>query len=137
MQILRIFLTLLLVTSVANAREIKITHSIVGKSQTIRTDEISDGKVRYTSIQNVSTVDITNPQSMAKPELPSEEYRSEKFIGGWKDLYNLSQDALKKNIIQGTAVDYFEHNNERYQRTVKWEGQDEFNYTLTINIDKQ
>ncbi|MBL8004841.1 MAG: hypothetical protein JNL36_07080 [Candidatus Kapabacteria bacterium] len=137
MQILRIFLTLLLVTSVANAREIKITHSIEGKSHTTRTDEISDGKVRYTRIQEISIVDVTKPQTIVQPELASEALGKVKEIGEWRDLYNLSQDALKKNIIKGTAVDYFEHNNERYQRTVKWEGQDEFNFSLTINIDKQ
>lgn len=136
MQILRIFLTLLLVTSVVNAREIKITHSIVGKSQKLQVDENYNGK-DYSYIQQVGTVDISNPNTLIKPEIPTEEFGNVKHIVEWKDLYNLSQDALKKNIIQGTAVDYFEHNNERYQRTVKWEGTDEYNYSLTINIDKQ
>jgi len=128
---------LLLVSSVVNAREIKISQSIDGKSQTTRTDEISDGKVRYTRIQEISIVDVKKPQTIVQPELASEALGKVKEIGEWRDLYNLSQDALKKNIIQGTAVDYFEHNNERYQRTLKWQGTDEYNFSLTINIDKQ
>lgn len=136
MQILRIFLTLLLVTSVANAREIKITHSIEGKSQKLQVDENHNGR-DYRYFQQVGSVDISNPNTLVQPEVPTEEFGKVKHICEWRDLYNLSQDALKKNIIKGTAVDYFEHNNERYQRTIRWEGQDELNYSLTINIDKQ
>lgn len=137
MYLLKVFLTILLVTSALQAREIKITVSDLGTTgQMVDTREIINLKERI-YIQEVSVVDKNDPKTMLKPELASEAFRKVKEIGEWKDLYELTQVALKKNIIQGTAVDYFEHNNERFQRTLKWEGKDEFNFSLTIKIEKQ
>lgn len=136
MFLLKVFLALFMVTTVLQAREIRISATGGDNGKFYGSEEEHDDKTGICSL-SLFGKGYQKGEFALDPVDYSEKYANQKFIGEWKDLYDLAHNAMKKNIIQGTAVDYFEHNNERYQRTVKWEGTNKDNFSLVITIDKQ
>lgn len=136
MFLFKLFVALVMVTTVLQAREIRITAKGGDNGKFYASEERHDDKTGISSL-SLSGKGYQKGEFALDPVEYSEKYANEKFIGEWKDLYDLAHNAMKKNIIEGTAVDYFEHNNERYQRTVKWEGTNKDNFSLVITIDKQ
>lgn len=134
MNILNVVLAFLVVTSVLHAHEIKISASGGSNGKFYSSREEHNGDISSIVLSGKGYQDIEF--SIDPIEYCARDVQS-KHICEWKDLYNLAHDAMKKNIIEGTAVDYFEHNNERFQRTVKWEGTNKDNFSLVITIDKQ
>jgi hypothetical protein len=136
MFVLKLFIVILLLTTTLNAREIRISATGGDNGKFYASEEQHNDKTGICSLV-LSGKGHSKGEFALDPKEYNEKYTDQKFIGEWKDLYNLAHDAMKKNIIQGTAVDYFEHNNEKYQRTVKWEGSNKDNFSLVITIDKQ
>ena len=134
MFLFKFFVALLMVTTVLQAHEIKISASGGSNGKFYSSREEHNGDISSIVLSGKGYQDIEfsiDPIEYCAKDVPS------KHICEWKDLYDLAHNAMKKNIIQGTAVDYFEYNNERFQRTVKWEGTNKDNFSLTINIAKQ
>jgi len=134
MNFLKVFLAFLVLTSVLQAHEIKINASGGSNGKFYSSREEHNGEISSIVLSGKGYQDIEF--SIDPIEYCARDVQS-KHICEWKDLYDLAHNAMKKNIIQGTAVDYFEHNNERFQRTVKWEGTNKDNFSLVITIDKQ
>lgn len=132
----KLFVALVMVTTVLQAREIRITAKGGDNGKFYGSEEEHDDKTGICSL-SLFGKGYQKGEFALDPKEYSEKYTEQKFIGEWKDLYDLAHNAMRKNIIEGTAVDYFEHNNERYLRTVKWEGTNKDNFSLVITIDKQ